>query len=106
MKHTVWEKNDFSHVNIIGAAFIHKLSFCLFVTHHFISHQIYFSFYSCYIDIGMAHHIILDHSQLKLPEVAPQDAQINYACHNSVQGKEPFFIELGSSKCFVSRLFV
>jgi hypothetical protein len=36
----------------------------------------------------MAHHITLDHSQLKLPEVAPQDAQINYVYHNSVQGKE------------------
>lgn len=46
----------------------------------------------------MAHHIILDHSQWKLPEVAPQDAQINYVYHNSVQGKENrkfLFVPLG-----------
>ena len=82
MKHTVWEKNNFSHVNIVAASY----TYCLFVCHT--SVYLISKLCSYYIDIGMAHHITLDHSQLKLPEVAPQDAQINYVYHNSVQGKE------------------
>lgn len=74
----------FSREYIFVAA---SYTYCLFVCHTSV-YLISKLFFSYYIDIGMAHRITLDHSQLKLPEVAPQVAQINYVYHNSVQGKE------------------